>query len=402
MNRLPDEDEFHREAVAFLDSYATRRSDETGQAVWGRGDDRVSVVAERAEGEEEEIARLKDYRAALDRAGLAWIDGPAAHGGRELPTHYATGFRELESRYDLPDDGYTRFSVSTFCPALLKHGSEFLKQTYLHRLRSARLLACQLFSEPGAGSDLAGLSTRAERHGDGWILNGQKVWSSGAHYSDLGLCIARTNRDAPKHAGLSTFLVDMRAPGVEIRPIRQLTGGASFDEVFLTDVYVPDDHRLGEVDQGWRVVVDVLLNERGAIGLESGIDEALLFRLVDLVRHTGAAGDPRVRDALADLHIRSWAARETTTRLLAAAKGGVPGPELALSKLILVDLLRRAGDIASDVLGTAMIADTGEWGTFAWSELTLGLPGLRVGGGTDEILRNAVGERVLGLPKDAR
>ncbi|GAA0972466.1 acyl-CoA dehydrogenase family protein [Acrocarpospora macrocephala] len=398
MNRLSEE-EFHREAAEFLDSYTSRRSGGTGRPVWGQGDDRVSVVAERAEGEQEEIARLKDYRAALDRAGLAWINGPAAYGGRELPTPYATAFRELESQYDLPDDGYTRFSVSTFCPALLTHGSDFLKTTYLRRLRTAGLLACQLFSEPGAGSDLAGLTTRAERRGDGWVLNGQKVWSSGAHYSDLGLCIARTNRDAPKHAGLSTFLVDMRAPGVEIRPIRQLTGGASFDEVFLTDVYVPDDHRLGEVDQGWRVVVDVLLNERGAIGLESGLDEELLARLVDLARHTGAARDARIRDALADLHIRSWAARETTARMLS---GGVPGPELAVTKLILTDLLRRAGDIAADALGAALVADTGEWGTYAWSELILGLPGLRVGGGTDEIMRNAVGERVLGLPKDAR
>ncbi|WP_214103693.1 acyl-CoA dehydrogenase family protein [Acrocarpospora catenulata] len=401
MNRLEplSEEEFRREAGAFLDSYAPRRSGETGRPVWGQGDDRVSVVAERAEGEAEEIAALKAYRAALDRAGLAWINGPAQYGGRDLPAAYATAFRELESRYQLPDDGYTRFSVSTFCPVLLAHGSEFLKDAYLRRLRSAELLACQLFSEPGAGSDLAGLATRAERQGDGWVLNGQKVWSSGAHYSDLGLCIARTDRDAPKHAGLSTFLVDMRAPGVEIRPIRQLTGGASFDEVFLTDVYVPDDHRLGAVDGGWRVVVDVLLNERGAIGLESGLDEALLARLTDLVRHTGAAGDARIRDALADLHIRSWAARETTARMLA---GGTPGPELAVTKLILTDLLRRAGDIAADALGASLVADTGEWGTYAWSELLLGLPGLRVGGGTDEIMRNAVGERVLGLPKDAR
>lgn len=392
------EQAFRTEVEEALASYAERRS--AGPAGWGHGDDRVTVVAERSEGEAEELAELRRYRAHLVERGLAWVDGPEEYGGRGLPDHAATVLRELESGFVLPDDAYLRFSVSTLCPTLLAHGTPEQRADLLPRLRSAETIACQLYSEPGAGSDLAGLSTRAVRDGDGWRLDGQKVWSSGAHFSDLGLCIARTSPDRPKHAGLTTFLVDLRAPGVEIRPIRQLTGGASFDEVFLTDVHVPDSARVGEVDGGWSVVVTSLLNERSAIGREVGVDEALVDRLVDLARHTLDPVDARTRDDLADVVVRAWAARLTTARYLEG--GGTPGPELALTKLLTTDLLSRMSDVAADVLGAGHVADSGAWGTYAWSELTLGLPGLRVGGGTDEILKNAVGERVLHLPKDAR
>lgn len=393
------EQEFRAEVEEALAAFAVRRPDAAADG-WGQGDDRVSVVAERSEGEAEELAELRRYRAHLVERGLAWVDGPEEYGGRGLPDRFATLLRDLEAGYVLPDDAYLRFSVSTLCPTLLAHGTDDQRRDLLPRLRSAETLACQLYSEPGAGSDLAGLSTRAVRDGDGWRLDGQKVWSSGAHFSDLGLCIARTSPDKPKHAGLTTFLVDLRAPGVEIRPIRQLTGGASFDEVFLTGVHVPDSARVGEVDGGWSVVVTSLLNERSAIGREVGVDEALVDRLVDLARHTLDPVDARTRDDLADVVVRAWAARLTTARYLEG--GGTPGPELALTKLLTTDLLSRMSDVAADVLGAGHVADSGDWGTYAWSELTLGLPGLRVGGGTDEILKNTVGERVLHLPKDAR
>jgi alkylation response protein AidB-like acyl-CoA dehydrogenase len=396
----PSESAFREEVRALLATLAPRRRGETGG--WGVGDDRVSVVSERSEGEAEELAALRRYRAVLVEHGLGWVDGPAAYGGRGLPGHYAEVLREVESEFALPDDGYLRFSISTLSPTLLAHGTEEQRRELLPRLRSAELLACQLYSEPGAGSDLAGLSTRAVRDGDDWLLTGQKVWSSGAHLSDIGLCIARTDPEKPKHAGLTTFLVDLDTPGVEVRPIRQLTGGASFDEVFLTDVRVPDSARVGEVDGGWSVVVTSLLNERSAIGREVGVDEALVDRLVDLARHESSGGtlDTRTRDALADVVVRAWAARLTTARYLEDVE--TPGPELALAKLLTTDLLAQMSDVAADVLGAAHVADTGAWGTYAWSELTLGLPGLRVGGGTDEILKNTVGERVLRLPKDAR
>ncbi|QYJ03608.1 acyl-CoA dehydrogenase family protein [Nocardioides panacisoli] len=394
----PGLEDFRAEAAAALSAFAPRRNEDRAQ--WGVGDDRVSVVAERSEGEAEELAALRRYRAHLVEHDLGWVDGPAEFGGRGLPAAYAAALREVESAHDLPDDGYLRFSVSTLTPTLLAHGTPEQQQAWLPRLRSADLLACQLYSEPGAGSDLAGLSTRAVRDGNDWRLTGQKVWSSGAHYSDVGLCIARTAPDRPKHAGLTTFLVDLDSPGIEIRPIRQLTGGASFDEVFLNDVVVPDSRRIGEVDDGWSVVVTSLLNERSAIGTEVGVDEALVERLVDLARHAGDGLDERARDAVARVAARAWAARLTTARFL--EDGGVPGPELALSKLIATDLFREMSDTAADLLGAGHVVDSGDWGTYAWSELTLGLPGLRVGGGTDEILKNTVGERVLNLPKDAR
>ncbi|MBB3042658.1 acyl-CoA dehydrogenase family protein [Nocardioides sp. LMS-CY] len=392
------EDEFRDEVTEALSAFSSRRT--ASGSGWGEGDDRVSVVAERSEGEAEELAELRRYRSFLAERGLAWVDGPPEHGGRGLPASYVDLLRELEAEFDLPDDAYLRFSASTLCPTLLAHGTEAQQRELLPRLRSAELIACQLYSEPGAGSDLAGLSTRATRDGDGWRITGQKVWSSGAHYSDLGLCIARTDADKPKHAGLTTFLVDLGSPGIEVRPIRQLTGGASFDEVFLSDVYVPDDQRVGEVDGGWSVVVTSLLNERSAIGREVGVDAALVDRLVDLARHVRQPLDDRTRDQLADVVVRAWATRLTTARFLEG--GGTPGPELALTKLLTTDLLRQMSDVAADVLEAAHVADNGTWGSYAWSELTLGLPGLRVGGGTDEILKNAVGERVLQLPKDAR
>lgn len=391
-------EQFRAEAEKVIGAFAPARPS-AGDQDWGLGDDRVSVVAERAEGELEEVAELRRYRAALAAAGLDWVDGPAEFGGRALPAHYATLLRDVEAGYALPDDGYVRFSVSILPTTLLEHASTHVKETYLRRIRSAELIACQLYSEPGAGSDLAGLSTKAVRHGDGWLLTGQKVWSSGAHYSDIGFCIARTDSSVRKHAGLTTFLVDMSAPGVEIRPIRQLTGGASFDEIFLSEVYVPDEDRVGEVNGGWPVVVTSLLNERSAIGQEVGVDEQLVQRLIDLARNAPEALDDRSRDQLADIAVRAWATRLTTDRL---TRDGNPGPELAMAKILTTDLLSMMSDAASDLLGAAHIADTGEWGRFAWSELTLGLPGLRVGGGTDEILKNAVGERVLNLPKDAR
>ncbi|MFC5750969.1 acyl-CoA dehydrogenase family protein [Actinomadura rugatobispora] len=395
----PTDEDFLAEAETVVAAFAPRRT-AGGPAVWGEGDDRVSVVAERSEGEAEEIAALRRYRALLAEHGLAWIEGPAEFGGRGLPPRYADLMRNVEARYDLPDDGYLRFSMATLCPTLLEHGTGAQRAAYLRGLRSAEIIACQLYSEPDAGSDLAGLSTRAVRDGADWVLDGQKVWSSGAHLSDIGLCIARTDPSAPKHRGLTTFLVDMSAPGVEVRPIRQLTGGASFDEVFLTGVRVPDENRVGEVNGGWPVVITSLLNERSAIGREVGVDEALVDRLVDLARHVQDPVDARTRDRLADVVVRSWAARETTAGFLDG--GGPPGPELALAKLLTTDILRSISDVAADVLAMSHACDTGEWGTHAWSELTLGLPGLRVGGGTDEILKNTVGERVLHLPKDTR
>ena len=264
------------------------------------------------------------------------------------------------------------------------------------------LVGCQLFSEPGAGSDLASLQTRAERDGEEWILTGQKVWTSGAQYADIGEIIARTDPELPKHKGLTGFIVDMRAPGVEIRPLRQMTGGASFNEVFFTEVRVRDDDRLGDVNNGWNVALTTLMNERAAIGAGGGSGTGIYSRIVEMVQALGLADDPLVRQELADLLIHNKVAGYNNQRAMDKIKAGqLPGPEMSIAKLSGTMNMRRLGDFLSHVLGPKLVADTGEWGTYAWSQLILGTPGMRIAGGSDEVMRNIVGERVLGLPKDA-
>ncbi len=274
---------------------------------------------------------------------------------------------------------------------------------YLEKLYRGDLVACQLFSEPGAGSDLASLQTRADRDGDEWILNGQKVWTSGAQYSDIGEIIARTDADLPKHKGLTGFVVDMKAPGVEIRPLRQMTGGASFNEVFFTDVRVPDSHRLGDVNNGWNVALTTLMNERAAIGGGGGgMGGGLLTRAIEMARAFGLSSDPIVRQKLADLVVHARVMQYTNQRAMDKIRSGqLPGPEMSIAKLASTQQTARLAKVVSELLGAKITADTGEWGTYAWSQLLLGSPGGRIAGGSDEVMRNIVGERVLGLPKDA-
>jgi acyl-CoA dehydrogenase len=266
------------------------------------------------------------------------------------------------------------------------------------------IVGCQLFSEPGAGSDLASLQTRAERDGEEWLLNGQKVWTSGAQYSDIGEIICRTDPDKPKHKGLTGFVVDMHAPGVEVRPLRQMTGGASFNEVFFTDVRVPDDHRLGDENEGWAVALTTLMNERASIGAGSaggGLGLANSTRLIEMLRHFGLDTDPVYRQELMKLHVAYSVAKYNNQRAMDKIKSGqLPGPEMSIAKLALTQNMWNTAQFVSRVLGPRIAANTGEWGTFSWSQFVLGIPGMRIAGGSDEVMRNIVAERVLGLPKD--
>jgi alkylation response protein AidB-like acyl-CoA dehydrogenase len=279
-----------------------------------------------------------------------------------------------------------------------------VKERYLRPLYRGDIIGCQLFSEPVAGSDLAGIQTRAVRDGDEWVLTGQKVWTSGAHYSDIGEIITRTSPDKPKHKGLTMFLVDMRAPGVEVRRLRQMTGGASFNEVFFTEVRVPDSHRLGDVDEGWTVALTTLMNERAAIGGGgAGLGTMSMTRIFELAKAFGRSEDPLVRQGLAEAYIRTSVARYTNLRAMAKIRAGqLPGPEMSIAKLSLTQNLWYTANLVAGILGPRLTADTGEWGTFAWAEMLLGVPGMRIAGGTDEIMRNIVGERVLGLPKEPK
>jgi acyl-CoA dehydrogenase len=228
------------------------------------------------------------------------------------------------------------------------------------------------------------------------------VWTTGAQFSDIGEIIARTDPDLPKHKGLTGFIVDMRAPGVEVRPLRQMTGGASFNEVFFTEVRVRDDHRLGDVNNGWNVALTTLMNERAAIGAGGGSGTNLYTRVIEMVRHFGLDTDPIVRNDLANLLIHQRVSGYNNQRAMDKIKAGqMPGPEMSIAKLAGTLNSQRLGAFISTVLGPKLVADSGEWGTYAWSQLILGAPGGRIAGGSDEVMRNIVGERVLGLPKDA-
>jgi alkylation response protein AidB-like acyl-CoA dehydrogenase len=286
-------------------------------------------------------------------------------------------------------------------PTIQRHGDGEQKAHWLPRLYRGEQIACQLFSEPGAGSDLAAVGTRADRDGDSWRVTGQKVWTSGAHLADVGVIICRTST-GPRHKNLTAFLIDMHAPGITVRPLRQMTGGAAFNEVFLDDVLVPDSHRLDEVGNGWRVALTTLGHERTAMGHSSFGGAGLLSteRLIALVRSTGRHDDPLVRQEFGELISRLRAARYTQETMAARAKAGdAPGPEAALNKVALSSNMMRLGEFVAAVLGPALVVDTGDWGTFAWTSVVLGAPGYRLGGGTDEVLKNTIAQRVLGLPR---
>jgi alkylation response protein AidB-like acyl-CoA dehydrogenase len=396
-------EEFRTEAVEFLQANAEEKGAER-RFVWGEGPDNVAMFEERdRETELELLAAAQKFRAKRFDAGFGWITGPREYGGRGLPAPYQRTYDAEESRFDIPNQGFFLIGLGMVAPTILAHGTATAKERYLRALYRGDVVACQLFSEPGAGSDLASLQTRAERDGDEWMITGQKVWTSGAQYSDIGEIIARTDPDLPKHKGLTGFLVDMKAPGVEVRPLRQMTGGASFNEVFFTEVRVPDDHRLGDVNNGWAVALTTLMNERAAIGAGGGAGGGggLLTRAIAMAKAFGVAGDPLVRQRLADLIVRSRVAQYTNQRAMDNVRAGqTPGPELSIAKLAGTQLSVRLADFVAGVLGPKLTADTGEWGTYAWTQLVLGTPGMRIAGGSDEVMRNIVGERVLGLPKD--
>jgi acyl-CoA dehydrogenase len=398
-------DQFRDEVLTFLDGNAALREEvQATEFQWGEGSDDVALFEEVDRAKElEDLAVAKEWRAKRYDAGLGWITGPKEYGGRELSAAYDRLYASLEARYKIPNTSFFGIGLGMVAPTIKDHATPEVRADLLPKLYRGDIVGCQLFSEPGAGSDLASLQTRAERDGDEWLITGQKVWTSGAQYSDIGEIICRTDPDMPKHKGLTGFVVDMHAPGVEVRPLRQMTGGASFNEVFFNEVRVPDTHRLGDVNQGWSVALTTLMNERASIGagMGTGLGLGNVERLKQMVHHLGLADDPVTRDELADLYVHFQVAKFTNQRAMDKIKaGGLPGPEMSIAKLALTNNMRRTVDFVARVLGPRLTADTGEWGTYAWNGMVLGIPGMRVAGGTDEVLRNIVGERVLGLPKD--
>jgi alkylation response protein AidB-like acyl-CoA dehydrogenase len=356
------------------------------------------------EAERELLDKIRAYRQQRYDAGYGAIALSSELGGAGLSPRYVVAFTEEEQAFEAPQSTEL-ISVTTGLvgPTIATFGTPEQRAKYARAFLRADLLCCQLFSEPGAGSDLAAVATSAVKDDDGWLLDGQKVWSSGARFADYGLLLARTDPDVAKQAGLTMFLIPMDAPGVEIRPIRQMSGAASFNEVFLSGVQVGDDMRVGPAGDGWKVANATLGFERTASGQAQRRKGGTFEDLLRLAIRLGRSGDPVVRQQLADVYVRTQLRAATTERVArAAAAGAPPGPAASIGKLVASANLMRIGEVATALLGSRIAADTGEPDGFAWTEHVLGAPGYRLAGGTDEIQRNIIGERVLGLPREPR
>jgi alkylation response protein AidB-like acyl-CoA dehydrogenase len=335
-------------------------------------------------------------------AGWACIHWPTGFGGRGASPIERVIWQQEEGVY-AKLAGIFLIGQGMIAPTLMAYAAAPHQQRFLPPLASGEEIWCQLFSEPAAGSDLAGLRTRAEQSGDDWVINGQKIWTSGAHYSDYGMILTRTDATAAKHDGLTMFFFDMKSPGVEIRPIKQLNGQSGFNEVYFTDVRVPDHQRLGSVGQGWRVSLTTLMNERMSIGagMPTGFPEMLDFCCNFDTGNGLAVDDTAVRSKLATWAVRTSGLKYTAYRSISAlSKGQTPGPENSIGKLVAGQTLQEIAAFALDLQGASgVLVDAAQTSAAARFQA---MPATRIEGGTDEILRNIIAERVLGLPADLR
>ncbi len=358
----------------------------------------------------------RTFRGARYDAGLAWVHFPAGFGGLGLRPELNNVVEQRVRKAGAAAQEPALFFMALAGPTIVTHGSDEVRQRFLRPMFTGEERWCQLFSEPGAGSDFAGLGTRAVRDGDEWVVNGQKVWNTMAHLADWGMLVTRTDAEQPKHKGMTYFALDMRSAGVEVRPLRQITGEAEFNEVYMTDARVPDAHRVGAVGEGWRVALTTLMNERSAIGSGGGgsrrkgvIDVAVdIWKDLPEDRRT-----PAKLDTLMKLWCSSEAQRLTNMRAAQKARAGNPGPEMSIAKLAMAEFNKKATEFCIDLLGADGLI--GYDFTFRRPD-DLSADGLERGvrhgflraransieGGTSEIMRNILGEQVLGLPGEPR
>jgi acyl-CoA dehydrogenase len=358
-----------------------------------------------APGREEgtEIAGARAFQRELFDAGFGWVSGSVdLGGGGGTPAHQHVVMKML-AQYDVPSTQSLLIGQHIVAPAIAAYGSDEQKKHWLRALFRADVIGCQVFSEPDAGSDLASLRLRAEPDGEGWRLNGQKVWSSGAHVADIGEVLTRTEPDpALRHKGLTMFLVDMQTPGITVRPLQQMNGNAHFNEVYFDNVWVGADAMLGDRGQGWAVANASLTSERDIPTDELGLFLDPVNRLIELAQRMGANTDPVRRQELADTYIRESIRRWLPSHLAATASSAVAAVSPSLGKLHSSQAIWMIAQRAAAILGPAITAETGEWGYYTWHSLFLGAHSQRIAGGTDEIQRNIIGERGLGLPRDSR
>jgi len=392
-NDTADEAKFRAEARSFLEANAAPKG--------ANKDDVTKRLSE-----PELLVAAKAWQAKKAANGFTCITWPKEYGGRGGVPMQQVIYNQEEGKFDVPR-GFFDIGLGMCVPTVMAFGSAAHKERYVGPAIRGEEIWCQLFSEPSAGSDVAGLKTKAVRDGDDWVINGQKVWTSGAHYCDYGILLVRTDPDVPKHKGLTMFIVNMKQKGVEVRPIHQMSGGSNFNEVYFTDVRIPDSDRLGGVGSGWQVALVTLMNERLAVGGSTGPDYK---EILDLARtipsgEGSVMDDAGFRERLADWYVRYEGLKLTRFRTMTAlSRGQTPGPESSIGKIIsanqLQDLCNEAIDaedhfgIINDPRKAPMEA--------AFQQSYMWAPGLRIAGGTDEILKNIIAERVLGLPGDVR
>ncbi len=387
-NDTPEEAAFRAEARAFLQANAEPKS-------------RARPVLRLGDLGPDAVAHCKAWQAKKADAGFAGITWPKRFGGREASPILQVIYNQEEDNYAVPR-GLFEIGLGMCIPTMMAYAQPEQLDRYVRPALRGEEVWCQLFSEPAGGSDLAALRTRAERDGDDWIINGQKIWTSGAHLSDFGIIVVRTDPNVPKHEGLTFFFLDMKSPGIEIRPIHQMSGASHFNEVFFTDVRVPDAQRLGAMGQGWKVSLTTLMNERLAVGEVHRPD---VEDLLELSRRLMLSGDGAVRERIAEWYARTQGLKFTRFRTMTAlSRGQTPGPENSIHKLVNASKLQDIASYGLDLMGMAgVVVDDDLAEAYAmFQHALLSSPSARIAGGSDEILRNIIAERVLGLPADVR
>ena len=346
----------------------------------------------------------KDWQKKKYDAGWAMLHWPKEFGGIGASAIERIIWAEEESKFNVPR-GIFEIGLGMAGPVMMEYATDEQKARYLPAMAEGKEIWCQLFSEPSAGSDVAGLRSKAVKDGDNWIINGQKVWTSGAHFSDYGILVVRHDPNLEKHKGMTFFFLDMKSPGIEVKPIKQITGGSSFNEVYFTDLVIPDSQRLGEVGDGWKVAITTLMNERLAVGDANGADVEDAFRWAKKQDDSGEPliNNKSVRSSIADWYCEANGLKNTKLRTMSAlSRGETPGPEASITKIVSANKLQNIGAFGMESLDMAGMLKTDNPEIESFQKAWLGAPGLRIAGGTDEILKNIIAERVLGLPQDAR
>ena len=396
-NDTPKQAEFRAKCRDWLDANAEIKDESKPKSISSAAENDLETI----------IKRAKEWQKKKYEAGWAMLHWPEEYGGINASPIERIIWTQEQAKFDVPGSIF-EIGLGMCGPVLMEYATEEQKKRYLPSMAEGKEIWCQLFSEPSAGSDVAGLRSKAEKDGDDWIVNGQKVWTSGAHYSDYGILVVRHDASLQKHKGLTFFFVDMKSPGITVKPIKQITGtagsGAGFNEVYFDNVRIPDSQRLGEIGDGWKVAITTLMNERLAVGDARGTD---IEEALNLAKEKDDDGDAliknqAVRDRLADWFCQASGLKYTKFRTMSAlSKGEAPGPEASITKVVSAGKLQEIGNFGIDAGDMAgMLLDENNWDPFqsAW----LGAPGLRIAGGTDEILKNIIAERVLGLPQDPR